>query len=594
MSVIYIFLEMVAIIIFLMLKKTNKKENILLWITLSLIILMCFNIFITFIFNTIKIKSSLTNLSIALILIILLMTYCLYKNKKIQQYYIRHQDIIVSIIILILVITIAYIQFGFSFDIYYSVTDASNHYSAAINFYNASDLLNGKNSSDIYSINNFATFMTGSYVNLGILLKSLSSFLNNTEQFVSISILFELGILYISGILMYFLFTQKNKKKYIVAAVFSIIYMLGYQLNSELSGFSYLSLGMVIIISIIVMIQYYFKNPSNNIIILMLFLLNLGLFFTYYFFVPIVYGAIFINILIRKNKERFDVQKVIGILYILLLPFLCGIYYFYLKEFAKGKVGPGMEAIVTEGDIYSNAISNFILFIPLIIICIYKQLKNKRNNFNIILLVFSILFTIILKIGNVFNYVSSYYLYKSYYVLWLLIIIMSFEGSIILAKNNVKTKKIVYLYIIIYITALIITVSKSNNYLNLFDIYYENYSIINAKNKDEYSIKNEYLKIIDYYNENLIDKQEKIYIIGTENVLVNRWLYQLYRNPYFIFSLMFETNSQFKIEEWLDKKIEQEYLIYSKKDFNYEPNENDENYEILYNNTTGAILRRKK
>lgn len=591
MSIVYIFLEIIAVIIFLFIKKTNKKENILLWISLSVIVLMCYNIFITFMFNTIKIKSSLTNLSIALILGILLMIFYLYKSKKIQKYYIKFQDVMVSIIVLIIVIIISYMQFGFPFNIFYGETDASNHYSAAINFYKASDLLSTNNSSDIYNINKFETFMTGSYVNLGILLKSLSSFISNTEHFVNISIVFELGILYLSGILIYFLFVQNCKKKeYIIAAIFAIIYMLGYQLNSELSGFSYLSLGMTIIISIIISIEYYLKKQMNNIIVLILFLLNLGLFFTYYFFVPIVYVAIFITMIVKmknSNKKKYCIQNTIDVFYILVLPFLCGIYYFYLKEIVKGKNGPGINAIGTEGDIYSNIISNFILFVPLLVFYICKQIKSKKNDFLTTMLIFEILFMIVLKIGNIFNYVSLYYFYKSYYLLWILVIAISFKGTIILLRKN---KKIIYAYMIIYMLALIITILKLNNFLNFFDIYYENLFIINSKSK--YEVENEYLEIVDYYNNNLIDKQQEIYIISPEDILKSKWLYQLYRNPYFMFWLMLEANNEFKIEDWIDKKIEEEYLIYGKKEFDYEPIESD-SYEILYNNAVGAILKRR-
>ena len=62
MSILFIFIQLISIIIFLKLKKTDKKENIVLWSTLSIITLMCFNILVTLIFNMIKIKSTLLNL----------------------------------------------------------------------------------------------------------------------------------------------------------------------------------------------------------------------------------------------------------------------------------------------------------------------------------------------------------------------------------------------------------------------------------------------------------------------------------------------------------------------------------------------------
>ena len=57
----------------------NKKENIILWISLSFIVLICANIFNTYFLNLIFLKSTLTNLSIILIILDIIM---IIKIKK--------------------------------------------------------------------------------------------------------------------------------------------------------------------------------------------------------------------------------------------------------------------------------------------------------------------------------------------------------------------------------------------------------------------------------------------------------------------------------------------------------------------------------
>ena len=56
--------------------------------------------------------------------------------------------------------------------------------------------------------------------------------------------------------------------------------------------------------------------------------------------------------------------------------------------------------------------------------------------------------------------------------------------------------------------------------------------------------------------------------------------------------LLYPDEDLLSIEDWVEKKKE-EYLIYSKRDYNLEPSENDKNYEIILNNSEGSILRRK-
>lgn len=592
MSIIYIIIQIFTLINLLLIRKNNKKENILFWIPFLIIILMCAQIFIAFILSTIKLKTTLTNLSIIFIIINLLIVLYLYKSKKIQKYFIKKSDIIVKIILLIIVLVIGYMQYGFPLNINYFITDASNHYNATMNFYNNSELLNQNNTNDIFGIYGFSTYMPGHYVNLGILFKSLSVFLTNTKAYVNLFIIFELFILYLSGSLIYSLLSKRKNsiKGIFLAFIFTLAYIFGYQLNSEISGFSYLSLGMCIIISIITMLECVNnKKISKPINLIMLFLLNFSLFFTYYFFVPVVYSAIFIKLILENRKKIFTDKNIISILYILVLPFICGIYYFYLREWIKGGKIAAMNAISMEGDIYESVILNFMIFFIFIIAKILNDIKRKRKyNFINYLFVMETLFLLILYIGTKFNLVSAYYFNKAYYLLWILTIIISYKGCMILISKKSRVKKITYCYMLLISLFISITVLKENGnfFSNIYDRNYD--TLVNS----EVVISNDYFELIDYYKNNLVDVAEKIYIVPGTNAVKNRWLYQLYNNPYNIYELHYTITDDFNIENWINKDIEKEYIIYDKNDLNYEPKENDK-YEILLNCSSGAILKRK-
>lgn len=584
MSIIYILISIITIVTFILLKKNNKKENLLLWVGISIILLMCFNIFITFLFNTIKIKSTLTNLSLSLITITILMILKIYKKREIQKYYIKKQDIIFELLLLIAVIIVAVLQYGNPFNIKYAVTDGSVHYLATIEFYKSSDLLSNLNETRIQEFN---VFMTGAYVNCGILLKSLSNFLS-VNDYYTVFVIFDLIIFFLSGKLFYTLISEKLKKKteYILAYIVTIIYLFAYPLNSLLSGFCYLSLGLDIILAIIIILKYLIKEEST-IIILTMSLLSTGLFFSYYFFIPVMYGAIFVCLILKSvsKKEKIVSEKnIIEFLYIFIIPAMFGMYYMFFKEmFTQNYVLP-TKALSIEGYIYTNKITNFIILIPLVCYYIIYNIKNKKKDNLLIILIFELIFIISLAIGNSINWVSDYYFFKAYYLLWILMLLINFKALVTLIRKNELIKLIVYTIIIAYVIVLIIFVGKIDNSIYLYDIY--KYNLDNIKK--ECILENSYLDVVEYYFENLEEYENDIYIIPGSSEGRNGWIYSLYQNIIYTF---FDENIE-DINDWIYNQKEK-YIIYYKGDLDYEPNYEDERYDVIFNNESGAILKRK-
>lgn len=165
--------------------------------------------------------------------------------------------------------------------------------------------------------------------------------------------------------------------------------------------------------------------------------------------------------------------------------------------------------IFIEGYIYRNCWSNFILLLPIAVLCTKK--KNDDTFIWILFTSFQIIFMILYFIAiQKFN-LSTYYYYKYNFVLWYLL----WYGAIYaLNTTEKKINKFITYYIVIYsIIAFIVTLlgnveitkelfDNDENITNAFDIYGINKTIA-IEIQEDYN--KEELELLDYiyYNINL-------------------------------------------------------------------------------------------
>ena len=315
MSIIYILTIVLIIGLHMLLFKKEEKQSFFVWLIITMGLLLCYNICISVILSFIKLKSTLITLSIINIITICLLVMKIYRDKKVQKYYISKIDIISIISISAIVLLVAIKQYGIPMNIKNSITDASTHYWLADEFYNYSMLLIEENS-DVMGYFNEHAFMPGAYINTGILFKVFSAIVEET-YFCKLFIVFESCMWCLSGLLMYVLLShnKKEEKQKILPLIFSLIYMLGYPLNTLLSGFSYLQIGLNIIICIIFVMKQELKQEYKDILI---FLLNFGLMFSYYYFAPVVFLGILIQKIaeIKKKNEKIFFAKNVFLIFL--------------------------------------------------------------------------------------------------------------------------------------------------------------------------------------------------------------------------------------------------------------------------------------
>lgn len=596
MNIIYILTSLALIISYLLLNKSEKKENLIHSVIISVILFLTYNIFITQVMFFVHLKSTLLNLAIVNIAFSAVFITKEIKTKTIQKYYINKLDIIAVIIILGLAITIVIMNYGTNIAVKHAVTDAATHYFASDDFYRYSTLFS-RESSDTIKWLNTPYLMTGAYVNTGIFLKLFKGIIDETF-FVKLYFIFDMFIWMLSGLLMYTALSTnfKNKKHQRLALVLTIFYMLAYQLNSLFAGFSYLGVGLDIIIGIIIIMK---SEIKTNYKISSLFLLNLGIMFSYYYFAPVLFLAEFWYILATNKKQNikiFSKQNIFEILITLVIPGMIGVIYFigYPLKQANNKAFDYVGAIATDGFIYEDLIMNIFPYLLLSEVYIIYIAFKKKNTFIDKLLYLTVIFTLLIYMLMRLEFVSSYYYYKIYYMLFLVLTVSSYEILKIFVDKGKNVTIIVSGVLIIYSFGIFSAMILDKNWF-VFDIYLTNGEEI----KDDYAlIKDKEFYLFEYYNNNIntMQNDDTLFCKTKGNTGRDRWVYSITKNGNNLTNAL--TNDKITTVEKFMENSKYHYFVLLKNDYGGEYDKvQDEvkryNLKILIQNSAGMILEKQ-
>jgi len=415
-EILYLISVVIFIIIITIIKKSQDKMNFTKFFTVMIISFLCYNSFICLILNIFSISITIENLAIINFLISAILASVILKNKEIQKFYINKKDIIAIIVIVIVTLTSAYLNFGIDLNIKYLTTDSAVHFKAAREFYQNDLLLNKTEGTSISK-----QFMIGAYTNTGILFKVLEPFVGEINLY-KVFISFDIFLFLLLGLIMYSAVEKiiKGKKEFFLSIIAIGLFMIGYPLNTLIFGYVYLQLGLTIIGAIIIIYQNYLEE-KNNFPYIMLFLFNFGLFFTYCIFVPVIYFSEGLYFLIKEyqEKKKFTFKNIVKIFIILVIPFILGLLYFAIPHISNSNNQTESFFLTIEGYIYRNCWSNFIFVMPLSILSLFK--KEKSNLFYKIILTVLIIYMIIFFVVVYKFQLSTYYYYKTNFVLWFVI-----------------------------------------------------------------------------------------------------------------------------------------------------------------------------
>lgn len=512
-SIIYLISFIILVTTFMLLKKSLNKQNVLMWIFLSFMLMFCYNSVVVFILSLFYIKSTLPILSIVNFLFSVLFLLHIFKTKTIQKYYLKKFDLLAIFIIVLATIIIGYFRFGFPFKIVYETCDPGTHFWTSMEFFRESILLNKA----IVTVD-FSSRVFGSYVNMGIIFKIFYPYVGYINLYF-IYILYDLFMLAMSGITFYFLIRYICKEnKGLFSLIFSIIYFTGYPLNNMIFGFFY-SGHVVTLICILILLYKFFDNKeiSYKFNLIFLMIVNIGICFAYYLYLPILFVCETIYFIYLKKNKQIDKKNLLkSFLLVIIFPLILTLSYFVFPYIGNNQHSAFYQ-LSLDGYFYNSYFSNFILFVPIIVYYIISMLKNKKLNFEMILLFSVIIFIIFIIILSIMNIAMQYYASKFFYTLWLVNFILIFDFYI---KNDIK-KLYLNIYIASFLLVLIFTVFSIEDKLydqnKSFGNRIESLNLLNVYNWNIDKIK--YSNITFTSDEIKIIKE--LYNLGANNVINN-------------------------------------------------------------------------
>lgn len=476
MGYLYIFTVVFLILGFICLKKSDKELNLIKWICISIGSLYAYNITICMILGILHITQNIWLLSIINLIFGSVFLYNVIRKHECQKYRYSKKDIIAIVVILLFFVVMfvkdLYIYKG---DVTHYVVDSAIHYRAAKHYSENLQLFVFVEDKTFFDFN---IMQTGAYINDGIFMNVLNS-ITGLEK-IYIYQLFETFTMFIGGLAIYAFFIDriKTKRGLIGTLLLFGLYMYGYPYNSWIYGFSYLSVGILITALLLVIVEMLFSedNVKKAVIISMIGINAMGLIFSYCLFVPAIFASICIYVFLKEllDKDTKKYLKIFGkntliITGILLLITAFGIGYLFIPSFIIEGQKDLVSALQEKGGIYEEKYRNFICYIPFAIIFVVefvKRIKEKNIRFLDIFSVTMAGYLILFYIGMLLEKVSSYYMLKLYFVIWIVI----FSVTIDILNNDINKK--IFRADIIFFTALFCYLTvKQTNTQDIFKIY---------------------------------------------------------------------------------------------------------------------------
>ena len=397
------------------------NERIINNISISFVLLACFWCALLGLFGFLGIGYSTNALTFINVLLLLFITlYCRVTNLSPtkQSYRIEPTDIIAFIVAICVAAYCGVRQFTPDLLINYETTDPANHFGASMSLF----------SGEIARGQYFSYLISAAII-------SIASAIFPPNELYHAYVFSEIFMLAIAGLTFYSTAVRfTEKKKPVPPVLLLFFYMLGYPLNNMIFGFSYLGTAVSLISVIIFCMTIYISNIDSERKVLFASLVSLSLFgliSSYSLFVPAIYFAVFLAIAFLLQKRKLPIKRIIlEEITVFSFPVIIGFLVVYVSLFGSSSGSSVGGAIAIEGYIYRDLFSSFIPIAPFALLGAHSSVRDGGDE-ALTLLIISIvflLFTAALFIIGVMGFASSYYYYKTYYVLWLLAFLLAAQG----------------------------------------------------------------------------------------------------------------------------------------------------------------------
>ena len=384
------------------------------------------------------------------------------------------------------------------------------------------------------------------------------------------------------GVFFFILVNKVNQHRNVINTIITILFWCGYQLYILSYGtFLHWEDGILLIMFIIYHIMVIWEKKDNfkyGVISCLVGTLTLTLCYPFFgiILIALVLPEVVVWMLKDKNRKMIPKMEKIALLILFVIGAVIGIV------FMKERI-PNVEALLhnfsAEGLAYKEPFMDFIFFIPIVVLYFIFMIKNRYDDniprtifrMNISVLVFMVCWFVFYAMG----YLSNYYLYRNYYVVWIMAWLVVAQTIGILLER--KQALLVGTYAVLYGLCIAISVIGLDEkiYKHNPDLYLDNPSsrtltplysfnlsnwieggrnIISADMYDIYQYRIEYLK------------DEYVTMISSQwKTLENQW----YNGICYLTSggdtPIIEQLSFIRITEWLDE-AQINYILIDKSD----------------------------
>ena len=404
------------------------------WLPLSIVSILFYDAFMAAVVNLIHIPVNVGGMGLVNLATSVFFWFRIIRKKEIQIYQrVSVFDFIFAGLFVAVILWGANVRWGLTaLEWNYGAVDPSRHLRDALEF------VKNENVSRMF----LGAFINGTFI-------ELFSPWTKYVYYYKLYIITDVLQLLLIGFMFYGVVCRYAKDVFVkvVAVIATFFFVLGYPVNSTYCGFTYLGMSLYVLAALLVFTDFFLKDEMEE-KWLNIFLLMIGahaIFQCYVLFMPTTFLAIGFAFLVKQyQRERLiSLQTIREGLEIFLLPVVLGLIYTYKDIFIGEDITVG-EAFLAEGGIYKDLYSNFLFFMPLAIWGLIKLIKKEGNTF---LSWFAPIFftqTIAMLIaGCYYGMVSSYYYYKNYFVLWMLVFVLLVYGC---SEMSPQTRKMALLY----------------------------------------------------------------------------------------------------------------------------------------------------
>ena len=304
----------------------------------------------------------------------------------------------------------------------------------------------------------------------------------------------------------------------------------------------------------------------------------------------------------EKTYLKFFKKETLIITGLLLVLTILAICYLVIPTFTDSDQNKLTDAIGFDGGIYKALYQDFIFYIPFLVLFIYKAIKDKKVNYQIVALVILGGQTVLSFAGVVFGIVSAYYYYKIYYILWILVIDIAVEVMSTYDENKeLKVIFITYLTmwcLIIYtaISGLEIKLAQKAPTLienfkaqSLVGIYYDTNIAMTANINVSCIVDENRVKLAEAMGE-VEDLTLKNMLVGGMNTNCKAWIYVIsgIKSGGESINDLQKAVVETSVKDWLKEDDKKYFVLFTADEY-----KDTTDYKVIFNNEAGVILEKR-